>query len=225
MAMRNGFLGALLLLSLPLSLAQAQTPPAPEATAVLPGGDPFWQPPRTDTDDRPNLGPGGYRFYGSVDYLLWWTAKDRPVTSLTSNPSLQAANVLLPQATDFGPLLRNGINGDLGIWLNQQQTVGIELGGLWLDNRAPRDQGQTADVGLRAQLHDHFAGADAQLRAEIYRGTWAHVDFLGGFQYLSLDEALSIAGHSNTTGIITSDRFSTRNDFYGGILGAEMEIH
>ncbi len=220
--MRNGFLGSLVWLILAAVQAHGQSPATlgPPVAIVEPPDIP-WQPPRTDLDDRPNIGPSGYRFYGAVDYILWWTEKDRPVPTLTGG----TGNVLLPGTVDFGALVRNGERATLGTWLDQQQTVGLEIGGFWVGDRSPGEKYQEGDVGVHPQLHSQMSGVDAALRTEIYRGTWAHLDLLTGVRYLDYDEDLNIAQRDFTTEAVTSDRFGTHNRFYGGDLGAEMEMH
>jgi hypothetical protein len=215
--MRNGFLAFLMLFAFVAPQAWAQAP------SFVPGLDAPWQPPELDLDQRPNVGPRGYPVYGRVDYLLWWTEKDRPVTSLSAGQLAPAANALLPAATDFGPLLRNGERNVLGAWLDQQQRFGLEAGVFWVLDRSPTGGGGIGDVALQTQLLNRLWGAEAQFRGEVYRGTWAHVDFLGGFRFLSLDEALRIDQRNGTA--FTSDRFGTHNRFYGGQLGAEVELH
>jgi hypothetical protein len=161
-----------------------------------------WQPPRTDLDDRPNVAPAGYRYYGGIDYLLWWTQHDHPVTAL---PGAAAA-------TDFEPLTRHGVRGVFGLWLNSQQQYAVEVAGFAL-----ADAG--ADHDFTARYHTHLADAEIDLRAELYRGTWAHLDLLAGFRYLRFDESLQITEPNFT------DECGTRNRFYGGQLGLEMELH
>jgi hypothetical protein len=203
--MRNGFLASVPLLFLLALPASAQTEPP----SFVPGLDAPWEPPRTDLDERPNIGPRGYPTYGRVDYLLWWTEKDRPVPTLTADPA----------AVDFGPLVCNGPRLVLGRWLDEQQHVGLEAAGFWTWERSPTEGGPA--VG--AQFVSRLWGAEAQLRGLVYRGTWANADLLGGFRFLSLDEGLSMT--EQRPDATTSDRFGTRNRFYGGQLGAEVELH
>jgi hypothetical protein len=184
MSMRNGLLGALTLLCLFAAPAHAQTPSPAALNLEAP-----WQPSAAEPDDRPNVGPRGYPIYGTADYLLWWTEKDRPVTA------------------DFGALLRNGERTVLGYWLNQQQTCGLEIGGFWMLDRFP-SEGDSRDIS-------RLWGGEAQLRQQIFGGTWGHVDLLGGARFLSLDEALGS----------TELAIGTHNRFYGGQLGAEGEWH
>src|ERR1700736_1528151 len=125
--MRNGLLGSLTLLLVLLAPALARG----EAPSFIPGLDAPWQFAATDLDERPKAGPRGYPVYGCIDYLLWWTEKDRPVTALAADAA-HPASALLPAATAFGPLLQNGGRLVLGYWLDQQQRYGLELGGFWV---------------------------------------------------------------------------------------------
>jgi Putative beta barrel porin-7 (BBP7) len=234
--MRNGILGSILLFVLVVAPAPAQTPTGAPTPLSLAGGgaadvhdpvfDHAWQPypptAATCLDDRPNLSPPGYPFYGNVDYIMWWTEKDRPIPPLILGP---AGNTSVPQQNDFGPLFRNGLRGDLGMWLNSQQTVGLEIGGFWVDDRSPTSGFQAGDLSGRSQFHNELCGAEAQLRAEVYRGTWAHFDVLGGFRFLSLDEALGIEERDAAADVVASDGYDTHNRFYGGQLGGEMFLH
>ena len=60
-----------------------------------------------------------------------------------------------------------------------------------------------------------------------------HLDLIGGFRYLDLDEGLELTEVSqfnpgpalNGTTQASSDRFRTHNQFYGGQIGAELELH
>jgi Putative beta barrel porin-7 (BBP7) len=238
-AMRNGFLGSILLLVLAIVPAPAQSPPAVPNVSALPSagapdvqypvGGNSWQsfaPPGTSCgDDRPNLSPPGYRFYGNVDYIMWWTEKEHPIPPLSLGSAGNTGNITVPPQNDFGALFRNGLRGDLGMWLNSQQSVGLELGGFWVDDRSPASEFQVGDLSGRMQLHNELCGAEAQLRAEAYRGTWAHFDVLAGFQFLSLDEALGIDEHNAAADVVAADLASTHNRFYGGQLGGELFFH
>jgi hypothetical protein len=204
--MRNGFLCVLLLFYLGAVPVSAQT----EAPSFVPGLTP-WQPPRTDEGDRPNVGPRGYPVYGQVDYLLWWTEKDRPI------------HPVLPQASDFGPQLRNGARGTIGYWLDEQQHYAVEVGGFWTLERSLTANGQGANLGWRTEFVSRLGGAETQVRGQLYRGTWANADLLGGFRFLSLDEGLNVFGRQANA--ITFDGLGAHNRFYGGQLGAEIEFH
>jgi hypothetical protein len=223
--MRNGFLGSLLaLLSIP-ALGSAQQPPLLEAPCFVPGLDASWQPPRPDTDDRPNIGPKGYAFYGQVDYLQWWTAKDHPVYALPPNAATGAATAVFGEGSDFGTLGRQGVDGTFGMWLDPQQHLAIEASSLWLSNRNWSWLGGTGDITLRDDFASRLWGAEVDGRYELYKGTFTHLDLLGGCRFLNLDEALDLAQRRLAEDVITSDRFGTRNYFFGGQIGLEADAH
>jgi Putative beta barrel porin-7 (BBP7) len=224
--MRNGFLGSILSLLLAVSLAPAQTLPDVPPPAGYQGIEtPPWQPPRPDLSDRPNVSPAGYRYYGSIDYILWWTERDHAVPPPAPASRDDTPNPAMPPGMDFGALLRNGLRGELGMWLDAQQTCAVEAGAFSVDNRSPGYQGETGTVGMQTQLHNELWGADVQARVEICRGTWAHFDLLAGFQYLSLDEGLNLLEGDSIADVITFDQFGAHNRFYGGQLGGEMVLH
>ncbi len=87
----------------------------------------------------------------------------------------------------------------------------------------------TATVTTKSELW----GADADLRRQILCWNDLHVDLLAGFRYLRLDESLGITENLLVTSpgaltgstIVVRDSFGTKNEFYGGQIGAEAEWH
>jgi hypothetical protein len=93
------------------------------------------------------------------------------------------------------------------------------------------------DIALSNQLQ----GAEANGLANLASGDGFRVDLLGGFRYLYLNERLRIvqtstldesgssefAGGSFTAHDVMGsfDEFETRNNFYGGQLGAKAEVN
>lgn len=66
-------------------------------------------------------------------------------------------------------------------------------------------------------------GSELNALTNVYANDTSRLDLLGGFRYLDLEESLRLralfpAGAG--TGIVTQDAFGTRNQFYGGQLGA-----
>src|SRR5262249_10617765 len=156
--MKATFFGSFVALVLVAAVARGQPP------AHAPPPDDFWQPPRTDLDDRPNIAAKGYLCYGGVGYLFWWTEEDRPLTALTADPGAHPGNAVLGEGTDFNPLLHHGVRGTLGVWLDPQQTVGAEAGGLWLSNREPSWRGASGTLGVHTEAASHFWSAEADVR-------------------------------------------------------------
>jgi hypothetical protein len=78
-------------------------------------------------------------------------------------------------------------------------------------------------------------GAGLRLRRPLCCGCWGRVDLLGGFQFLSLEESLTVSesatflpggpfpGLSGRTFQVT-DRFATENRFYGGQAGVDARF-
>jgi hypothetical protein len=83
-------------------------------------------------------------------------------------------------------------------------------------------------------------GGELDWRHNLCCGCWYRVDLLAGFRYVELDEGLDITentlllpgvvnvfpGQSFPPGTMTlvSDRFNTRNQFYGGQIGLNTEL-
>jgi hypothetical protein len=94
--------------------------------------------------------------------------------------------------------------------------------------------------GVDFTSSSQFYGAETNFVGSIYRSKCLTADTLFGFRYAHLQESLNIA--SNTTvlpggiaafngnpvgpgGMLSlTDRFETRNEFYGGQLGARMQV-
>ncbi len=207
----------------------------------------------------PHHGPRGYRVYGDADYLFW-IIRERSSPILLSTGILGGAGgtPVLPNLS-FDNQQRQGTRATVGTWLTGVQTVGVEVSGFWLQQRTP--QFITAAPVLARPFNDasvnsenavflgapgvqsgaaqvtalsRLWGAESNLRFELARGCLCHVDLLGGFRYLQMEDALAIddrttfdpalAGLGGTT-VASSDRFTTRNYFYGGQIGAEAELH
>jgi len=75
-------------------------------------------------------------------------------------------------------------------------------------------------------------GVEANFRHALCCGCNYHVDFIGGFRYLQMDETLAIRedltvlslGGLRPPGLVTvQDSFLTRNEFYGGQVGLDAE--
>jgi hypothetical protein len=96
-----------------------------------------------------------------------------------------------------------------------------------------------ASGSVRVDLPSQLWGAEANLRHNLLCGCNYRVDALAGFRYLDLQEGLRIteqlvsqatfpaAGPIVFAGdhITVNDRFDTRNQFYGGQVGIDAELH
>jgi hypothetical protein len=90
-----------------------------------------------------------------------------------------------------------------------------------------------ATGSLTARMDTKLWGAEANLRRNVCGGCFYRFDVLGGFRYLDLDEDLTIledinglsgAGAFAGSHIFVSDRFSTRNQFFGPQVGGNLEL-
>jgi hypothetical protein len=94
----------------------------------------------------------------------------------------------------------------------------------------------TGTVGINSQTQ--LWGGEVNGRTNLVHGSCFTFALLGGFRYLDLQESLTIDETSHTSadlvafpalgpfaniGLNVADRFATRNQFYGGQLGAAAE--
>jgi hypothetical protein len=87
---------------------------------------------------------------------------------------------------------------------------------------------------------EQFYGGEANLLGSLFRSQWFVADMLVGFRYVGLDEDVSVASATTVlpgglaaflgkpvtapNSLAISDRFETRNDFYGGQIGAHTQF-
>ena len=202
----------------PLSVPLITTGPASEGANA--GG--LGQPGTVSLNGPLNYGvEGGIRFFGGG-----WFSPDHTL-------GMDASMFFLGrQHASFGAFDRSG-NGDTVInepvngapFVTQVSAPGVETGGV------------TVDATTR------FWGADVNALWNIYRSNGWSINLLGGFRYLQLEEWLNITANSTlfTTTTYTDnfgnvlatappgsvvtviDQFGTRNQFYGGQIGAQAQ--
>jgi hypothetical protein len=85
----------------------------------------------------------GPRFWGDVDYLLWWIRRAGAPPLVTTGGPTDAFPGAIDQATTrvlFGNHLSdgtfNGMRLSLGAWLDREQRIGLEAVGFLLERRA-----------------------------------------------------------------------------------------
>ncbi|HXG10886.1 MAG TPA: BBP7 family outer membrane beta-barrel protein [Gemmataceae bacterium] len=90
-----------------------------------------------------------------------------------------------------------------------------------------------ATGGVRVELPSQLWGAEANLRRNVLLGCGYRLDLIAGFRYLDLDEGVHIMELGTLLPTVQPfggsrffvfDNFDTRNQFYGGQLGAETEL-
>ncbi len=86
----------------------------------------------------------GNRFYGSVEYLFWWmrgTSLPPLVTSGSIGDTIpgalgQPGTTVLFGGGNTNTSPRSGFRGTAGYWLNDDHTLGVEVGGFFLFNQS-----------------------------------------------------------------------------------------
>jgi hypothetical protein len=110
--------------------------------------------------------------------------------------------------------------GDPRLVVPFQDPAGVEQG-LFISDPV---LGSSGSVSIAAS--SQFWGADINGKLRVLPGDSLFVDVLLGFRYFGLDEDLEIAGNSTVPGVdfafSGSDRFATRNHFYGGQIGTRI---
>jgi hypothetical protein len=94
--------------------------------------------------------------------------------------------------------------------------------------------GMTAG-NVRVETSSRLWGVELDARHKCFCGENWHLDFLAGFRYIELDEKIDITENLTTVPnllrplapagsvFVVSDRFNTRNQFYGGQIGVDYE--
>ncbi len=246
--MRNRLFGALVA-CLVISSGSWADPggndPAPPAWEGRPGDDFYPREPQ-----GPAFVPKGRRYYGRMDYLLWW-AKDQEAPLLLSRDGVA---LIGPGPLHLDDDERHGARFTFGRWLTAEQTAAVEGTFLFLGERnrgiAERSSGATVltrpyfDLGtgtesalliagpnrvggLELQALSRLWSVEINVRQELVRNRWGHFDVLAGARYFDLDENLNVLSHSTALGTTTliSDRFGGRNQFYSGQLGVAGEVY
>jgi hypothetical protein len=85
----------------------------------------------------------------------------------------------------------------------------------------------TSAGSVNVATSNHFWGAQANGRMFLCGDCTCRVDLLAGFRYLSISDGLSVLSVSNSippgSSTTVSDVFNTRNQFYGGQIGAVVD--
>lgn len=174
-------------------------------------------------------GPAG-RIWGEFDYIYWIASGDRVPALVTASPAGtpvgQAGVIGSPGATvlvgnsPLGDDARSGLRYNVGVWLNEEQTFGLQTGGFFLSDvstsTALSSNGdlilsrpfQNALNGLQASQLVAFPGTlagsvgvdhqnsvngfDVALRGNMCCGPRYRLDALLGYRYLRIEDDLTI---------------------------------
>ena len=114
---------------------------------------------------------------------------------------------------DYGPSAGGRVAAGL---VKPGGDLGVEVDGL-LPGRA------TAHAGA-AGSSSQVWGAEANLLGGACGNERFGLDVLGGLRYLALDEDLGLTQAAGAGGATEADSFRTRNQFFGGQFGSQMEV-
>lgn len=195
--------------------------------------------------------PKGYCVYGNAEFLYWFF-KNQPSPVLLNVGNREGGTDAIT-ASDIDNEERIGVRGTFGFWINHQHTLGFEVAGFYLIEHSPEQGFGGAPISRpffnvntnlpdsrvingtgvatgTALLDSDFRlwNGEANLRYELYRFVGGHIDILGGFRYLELQEGLRIQTNSTPTGgvaTLTTDRFTADNRFLGGQVGINLELN
>lgn len=278
--MRNGTLGSLVILVAIAGWVVSDEPRTSRSASALGAAAPInvQEPLLLDNGAAPCCAPksccfGHGRFWGSAEFLLWWT-KDGNVPPLVTGGTPASGGVPGRPGTTtlFGGDLdyeeRPGVRFTLGSWLNCDCTKGIELSYFFLDGGADGFGASSSSAvlarpffnvitglpdvqliafpgistgGVRVNSNSDLQGADLNMicnlccqpaccetdcQTDCCRKVSYRLDLLAGPRWLNLDEDLVITEQlTDATGTMFTvvDRFETRNNFYGGQIGARAE--
>lgn len=194
--------------------------------------------------------PRGYCAYLRLDFLRWWVDQQTSPT-LANATSIQGTRAISAGTFDNGE--RIGTRSTVGFWVDSHNKIALEGSFLYLFNRNPSftvgtptitrpffnlatgaaDAIVVASPGISTgaagiDSHFRFHSGEINIRNEVCRWCWGHIDLLGGFRYLRLDEDLNVTTSTVTTAggvLLASDRFDTENTFCGFQIGIEGEAN
>jgi hypothetical protein len=174
----------------------------------------------------------------NFEYLLWWI-KDSPVSPLVTYPVTPADQAFGPASSQVlygggtvGNDARSGGRFTGGFWVDDSQTLGFEGSYYFLGPQGVRLAEGAVNGSppgdFQANLTSHLQSAEVNLLTNTARLGVVRLDLLGGFRYLQLKEALTVnqdfAAADMSEDDSWDDEFRTRNDFYGGQIGARAEF-
>ncbi len=194
--------------------------------------------------------------WGSVEYLVWWR-KGTALPPLVSTGPLNAAGATVffgDRDYEFGP--QAGGRVTLGTWLDDQECFGIGgrffgLGDGRIDFQrtgGPNDAisrpfinpdgtqnafdvtgvtppGGAIDIDVQSEVY----GGDALFRKRIECDCDGRLDFLFGYQFSRINEAIDIRTRTTLppgppAALNIFDTFDASNEFHAGVLGLQAEF-
>lgn len=173
------------------------TAPVAEVLAAPPADPPVvYVPAVIDTPSAP-------RFWGSAEYLLWWTkASPVPTPLASTGPLGTPGTAVLLGGQSYDMAAHSGGRFTLGAWLDPDATVGVEGTYLFLAPQTTfRAVGSNATVPLGLPYYDALLGAES-FAALVFPGINA------GGAYLSLTNRVQGGEINGSARLISNDRLS-----------------
>jgi len=160
---------------------------------------------------------GNNEFTGGRFTLGWWCdpCRDKGI-EFTYFFLGERTNGFTASSGQFPVLARPFFNVNQGIEFSELTAFpGLGTGVLTIDSR------------------HRFWGGEVNFRCNACSDCWYRLDLLGGVRFLELAEDLNFterirvdpaAAAFPNANVIVSDRFGTRNQFYGGQVGADLQL-
>jgi Putative beta barrel porin-7 (BBP7) len=210
--------------SAPAAIYRAQAGPPPVDPLFPAPGGPAGPPPVGPACPVPACPPaeGAPHFWVDGEFLMWW---------------VKGAPSPFGGSSEFG--LFPGLRLDAGGWFGSAEKWGVEGSGFFL-SRKSASMGivagtipfpdLVATAAAAAYQDTQLYGADLNGLYNLYRDSKFHVDVLGGFRYLGLQEDLKAyaAGTVDLPPIeagTAQARLTAQNNFWGPQVGARVGWH
>jgi hypothetical protein len=170
--------------------------------------------------------------YGSA-YFAYMLAKSQSPPALIATPG--GAPLVGPDRLQFDNDERLGWRFTLGTWCDYAQTVGVEVSYMAFAEREPtfaannviQVEPVTAPLlSTRITALSRFWTGDLNVRRELCRGCFGHIDCLAGIRVLSLVEDLRFVNQDAPPlpPVTRFQSFRTENTLLGGQVGLDGEL-
>ncbi|OAI46945.1 hypothetical protein AYO44_01845 [Planctomycetaceae bacterium SCGC AG-212-F19] len=151
-----------------------------------------------------------------ADYLLWWLRDPHLSMPITVPGALGIQGPVVGQdALSYAPF--SGARVAARMWHDNTQTGSLEIAGLIVADRSTTDLTTVGGSTLLVSSTSRLWGGEANLIVDTLCG----VELIGGFRYLDLSEHVDLTSNSVGSTAQAISRFATRNQFYGGQIGAQ----
>lgn len=150
----------------------------------------------------------------SVDYLMWWLRDPRLSIPIT----IGALTVPQDGINYSDPFSGARVNGRF--WIDDTQMASFEFAGLIVAENSYPVLVPAATGGLLVSASSQMWGAEANLVVDLLPygiDRQYELELIGGFRTLDLQEHLDLLF---VTAAASESQFETRNQFYGGQIGA-----